>query len=265
MYVAAPGLALTLNAGRAWRAPRLFELYADGPRIGEGRYEVGSASRVPETSFDLDASIRWERGRWTGELSGFRNRVDDFINVAPSGETRDRLRVYDYRQTAATLAGGEFSLGVRPLDALALYARGDVVRGTRAGGRPLPGVPPARVLAGAEVHGAGTHASALGAELEAVSPATRLSPEERDAAATAAARYPLSTAGYALVSVTAGSEWRTFGRTVRTDLRVRNIGDVRYRDYLDRYRSFALAPGVNVVLRVSTAFERAFPRGVSRP
>lgn len=36
-------LALAANAGLAWRAPTIFELYSNGPLLAEGRYEVGDA------------------------------------------------------------------------------------------------------------------------------------------------------------------------------------------------------------------------------
>ena len=44
------------------------------------------------------------------------------------------------------------------------------------------------------------------------------------------------------------------GRTTHLDLRVRNATDRRYRDFLNRYKEFAYAPGANVVLRATTAF-----------
>src|SRR2546428_722899 len=41
VFTLAAGLSLSLNLGRAWRAPTLFELFANGPHIGEARYELG--------------------------------------------------------------------------------------------------------------------------------------------------------------------------------------------------------------------------------
>jgi iron complex outermembrane receptor protein len=40
--------------------------------------------------------------------------------------------------------------------------------------------------------------------------------------------------------------------TLRVDLRVHNIANQSYRDYLSRYKEFALDPGRNVTMRVST-------------
>src|SRR6267143_321321 len=48
----AGGLSVSLNVGRAWRAPTLFELFANGPHIGEARYERGDSTLKPEHSLD---------------------------------------------------------------------------------------------------------------------------------------------------------------------------------------------------------------------
>src|SRR3989449_79051 len=49
-FTPVPGgaLSLSLNVGRAWRAPTLFELFANGPHIGEARYELGDSTMKPE-------------------------------------------------------------------------------------------------------------------------------------------------------------------------------------------------------------------------
>src|SRR5213079_2938071 len=36
-------VSLAANVGRAWRAPTLFELFSNGPHLGEARYEIGDA------------------------------------------------------------------------------------------------------------------------------------------------------------------------------------------------------------------------------
>jgi len=39
---------------------------------------------------------------------------------------------------------------------------------------------------------------------------------------------------------------------LRVDLRARNLTDKSYRDYLSRYKEFALDPGRNVTVRISS-------------
>src|SRR5207247_839393 len=44
VYRPAATMALTANVGHAWRAPTLFELFSNGPHLGEARYEIGDAN-----------------------------------------------------------------------------------------------------------------------------------------------------------------------------------------------------------------------------
>ena len=155
--------ALTANVGRAWRAPTLFELFSNGPHLGEARYEIGDAGLEPEAGTNLDVGVRWQTGRVRAELAAYRNAIDRFIFIAPTDSfvtvgtsPPDSLRVYRYRQADARLVGGEAELEVALTAALSARARADAVRGTnRATNEPLPLVPPARAALGAEFHRSG--------------------------------------------------------------------------------------------------------------
>jgi outer membrane receptor protein involved in Fe transport len=236
----APGFALAANAGRAWRAPTLFELLTNGPHPGEARFEIGQPDLRAEASFNLDVSARWQSDRVRGEIAGFRNRIADYIYIAPTGGTQDSLPVYRYQQTDAVLWGGEASLAVQAWRHLALHLRMDYVRGERESDKqPLPQIPPWRTKLGAEWREAGFEA---GLDVDLVARQTRLS------------LFDLPTAGYGLVDCYAAIEPHLGARAVRVQLQVRNALDTRYRDFLSRYKAFALNPGRNVVLRVATTF-----------
>src|SRR5439155_2958567 len=66
-------LALTANVGRAWRAPTLFELFSNGPHLGEARYEIGDPGLKPEAGTNVDVAVRWQGARVRGEPAVFRN------------------------------------------------------------------------------------------------------------------------------------------------------------------------------------------------
>ena len=237
-------LAFSVNAGRAWRAPTLFELFTNGPHPGEARFEVGEATLQPEAGFNLDASIRWQSGRARAEVSAFRNRIAHYIYIAPTGTDTllpgmtDSLPVYRYQQSDAVLDGGEVSLEVAATSALVLSARVDYVRGERQSDhQPLPQIPPLRTKLGAEWRGANANG---GLDVDLVARQTRLSP------------FDLGTAGYGLLDLYGGLDRHVGSRPLRIELQVRNALDTRYRDFLSRYKAFALNPGRNVVVRLST-------------
>ena len=239
-------LALTANVGRAWRAPTLFELFANGPRLGEARYEIGDAALDPETSLNVDGSIRWSGRRAHAEVSGFHNRIQDFVYIAPTGTKQGTLDVYRYEHALATLNGAEISADVDPTNLLSLRARWDMVRGTNEDtDQPLPLIPAPRTTLEAEVHGVQlgwAERAHAGVDVEVSAKPTRLGP------------FDYQTDGYTLLGLDAGLARRIGSRPLRFDIRVRNLTDKRYKSFLSRYKSFALDPGRNILLRISTEF-----------
>jgi len=237
-------LAVAANAGRAWRAPTLFELFSNGPHLGEARWEVGDPGLKPELGTDLDVSVRWAGSVVQAELAAYQNTVGRYVFIQPTAQKRafngDSLRVYDYRQADARLSGMEASAAVQVARAVVVRGRFDMVRGTtRTTDQPLPLVPPARGVIGVEIHGGGRRA---GLEVEGVARQTRLD------------SLDLPTAGYGLVHLDGGLVTAALGRSWTIDLAVRNVANKRYRDFLSRYKEFALNPGRNITLRVATAW-----------
>src|SRR5881409_1263505 len=241
-------LAITANVGRAWRAPTLFELFSNGPHLGEARYEIGDPGLKREAGTNVDVAVRWQSARVRAELAAYRNAIAHFVYITPTGSfvhvtPADSLRVYRYAEADARLTGGEASLGIDLSTPLSLHGRFDAVRGTnRATDAPLPLIPPARVALGAELHGSAfrwADRARLAIDGEFVTRQTRLD------------SLDIPTTGYALLNVEAGLERPLWGREVRIDVAVRNLANTAYRSFLSRYKEFALDPGRNVVLRVS--------------
>ena len=120
-----------------------------------------------------------------------------------------------------------------------LKARYDFVHGTnRDLDEPLPLMPPARIAGGVDFHITPTWASSVfaGGEIEHVAKQTRPNPDD------------FVTGSYTLLNFDIGIE----RKGARLELGVRNAADVRYRSFLSRYKEFALEPGRNVVIRIST-------------
>ena len=245
------GAVATVNLGRAWRAPNLFELFANGPLLAEGRYVIGNDALEPEESTNLDAGLRWESARVRAEMSAYRNRVAHHIALTPTaayrrtpGSPGDSLPVFRYAAGEARLTGAEMGVEVSPADHVALRGRYDFVHGrNEATGEDLPLMPPPRLDLEAELrtpdlHGLGRSFVLVGVELD---------DEQRHL-------HPLDTPthGYTLLNLGAGIEPVLGHRRYRVSLRVHNAGNTAYRSFLSRYKSFALNPGRDLVLRVST-------------
>ena len=80
------GLRFKANVGTAYRAPTASELYFDWRHTPNARMDVhiiGSPNLKPEKSFNFDIGIEAERGKTSGKLSYFHNKVEDLIDKNP--------------------------------------------------------------------------------------------------------------------------------------------------------------------------------------
>jgi len=238
-----PTMALAGNFGAAWRAPTLFELFSNGPLLAESRYEIGDANLKSERALNVDLSARWEGSRVRGEIAGFRNDIRDFIYLAPTLELNQGLRVFRHQQADALLTGGEASAEVELAPSISVRARHDFVRGTnKETDDPLPLMAPARTAVGADFKVVPTWANSFfaGSEVEYVAKQNRPNPAD------------FVTDAYTLVNFDVGVEKNLLGRSTRLEVGVRNAGNVRYNNFLSRYKEFALEPGRNIIIRLST-------------
>jgi len=238
-----PFLSLTANAGAAWRAPTLFELFANGPHLAEARYEIGDPSLKTEKARNLDVGARWQNDVVRAEVTAFRNAINDFVYLTPTSVQQAGLRVYRHLAADALLTGGEGSVQVAATSQVLLRARYDLVRGTnRDLNEPLPLMPPQRGTAGAEYHFTSGWAgnAFVSGEVEHTMKQDR--PNSQD----------VVTPAYTLINFDFGFQQRLFGRSTQIDLGVRNAANTSYRSFLSRYKEFALDPGRNIILRIST-------------
>ena len=237
VFTPAAGLSLSLNVGRAWRAPTLFELFANGPHIGEARYERGDSTLKPEASRGVDLGVRWSGRRARLELAAYHNRISDYVYITPTAVFIDSLRVYQYGQAEAELAGGEVLLEAEIGPGLVARSRVEAVRGTNlTSHEPLPLLPPLRAAVGFGWRDRFT------VDVDAYARSKRLNPLD------------VPTAGYALLHAGGGADVRLFGRAMRLDISLRNALNQRYRSFLSRYKEFAFDPGRNLIVRLSSGF-----------
>ncbi len=240
VYHFSDAFSASANLGSGWRAPSLFELFADGPRIGDARYEIGRTDLKPEQNFDIDAGLHLDAGRVRADVSAYHNFVVDYIYLLPTSELRDGLQVFRHRQGDARLIGGEGSLEVEITPLVTLQSHGDMVRGTLAtDDTPLPLMPPGRLASGVDLHQGERY---LSVEVEHTWKQTRL------------AEFDVPTYAYNLLNLGAGFDVELSGRNVGIDIQVHNATNEAYRDFLSRYKAFALNPGRNVTLRLHTRF-----------
>ena len=244
-------LTVAVNVARASRNPALEELYFFGPHPGNFAFEIGNATLDSEHALGLDASLRWRSGRTSGELTVFRNSIDDYIFRTPISDEEFEERfgpieeagefpVVEFRAADSLLQGIEAHTDIHLLRDLALELGADYVRGTlRASGEPLPRIPPFRGRVGLTYQ---RNALQVGGQFVAVSNQDRVYGEETP------------TAGYGLGKLFASYSFETGGATSTITARVDNLTNELYRNHLSLIKDFVPEIGRNVKLVYAIRF-----------
>ncbi len=134
------GWEVGAQLARAHRNPTVEELFADGPHLAAGVYELGDAELGDEVGHGADLFLRhsWERA--SVEVAAFGNWIRDFVAFQPLGEEdpASGLPIFRYEPTDARMLGGEVTVAGRVGSALHLAGGVDYVRGDRIEGMGLP-------------------------------------------------------------------------------------------------------------------------------
>jgi iron complex outermembrane receptor protein len=248
LFRPAPRWTVTLNAGSAYRAPGVHELFSEGLHHATASIEQGDPTMGTEKGMKAIASVRYEAPRASFEASGYLHRIDGFILLRPEQELQLTIRgafpLFRYVQTDARIRGVDAGWRIDLLPWLEYAGQGSLLWGDDLGaGIPLFGMPPFRLR-----HGLKAHREALGIwrELEVQLGAAHIARQFR-APDTDLSPAP---AGYDLANLSLGASLRG----LRLEAGADNLFDAAYRSYLDRLRYFADAPGRNLWLRASITF-----------
>jgi iron complex outermembrane receptor protein len=248
LYRVAQPVAIVLNVGRGYRSPTAFDLFSNGVHEGTVRFERGDSTLRNETSINTDLALRVQGKKVTAEIGGFANFIDNFIFPDPSGETDpgSGLQIFNLTQGNAELTGFEAALEYHPAPFLHLRGTADYTRGQNTStDAPLPLIPPFRATYSARLEGGQMgwiESSYLSLGGESNARQTRVDPED------------FAPDGYTLMNVAGGVVVPLGSRSVAVDAQVKNLFNKAYANFLSRYKTYALDPGRNFIVRVTTAF-----------
>ena len=254
-------LTFAVSLARAARNPALEELFYLGPHTGNFAFEIGNPSLRPEHALGFDLSIRWRGARASGEVTYFRNDIQDFIFRSPltpeqfaerRGGFQDRFPgrdldlpdeefpIVDYVAADSVLQGIEAHGDVGVTTDLFAEFGFDYVRGTlKDGDEPLPRMPPFRSQFGLRFQ---RNAFQTGGTAILVAKQDRLFANETE------------TDGYAVLRLYAAYSVQS-GRLVHTITgRVDNVTDELYRNHLSLIKDLAPEMGRNVKLLYNVTF-----------
>lgn len=242
----------TLSLSSSWteRAPTYQELYAGGPHVATGAFEIGDDRLAAEKSIGFDLAFRKTAGRVTGSATVFYNRFHDYIGLFPTGGVEDGLPVYAYRATDAEFYGVEteavFHLlapvvsGENETDHLNLELGADYVRAKdRRTGDSLPRISPFHARAALDYK-----KGAFGARLESVFSAHQAE----------IAMNELPTDSYVMFNAGVNYTFATGGVTTDVYLKGVNLTNEEAREHTSFLKDSAPLAGRGVVAGVKVNF-----------
>ncbi|UUZ75094.1 TonB-dependent receptor [Polaromonas sp. P1(28)-13] len=173
LWNTAPGWQLTTNLAYTERAPKDYELFAQGPHIATNAWETGDATLAKEKSSSIDVGTSWKSGANRFAANAYMHRFKNYIGLLATGNTFGQelgnlnpvdldgdgvddanpdntiLPEFAYTGVRARFVGLEASGNIRLLEGastLDLALRGDLVRAKNLNnGQPLPRIAPVRL------------------------------------------------------------------------------------------------------------------------
>jgi iron complex outermembrane receptor protein len=150
---------LSANASHVERAPKDYELFADGFHFVTGAYENGDPNLGLEKANSLDLSADWQQGSQQFKITAFQSKFSSFIGLLGT----DQLK--EYQSVRAKFSGLETSSKWRLLQAsstLDLALKADTVRAHNLStNEPLPRISPVR-LGASLIHASGPWSARFG-------------------------------------------------------------------------------------------------------
>jgi iron complex outermembrane receptor protein len=245
-----PDFNAFINAGSAWRAPAPNELYSNGIHQGVGTIERGNRNFLSETCYNVTATGIYRTSSLNLELTAYYHHFNNFIYLAPSGETELTIRgafpVFEYRQDDARIRGIDVKAEYQVAKPLLLVFKGMIVRGWNLSENDYLIYMPA-------------DRGALNLRLKL--PAGKVWKNAyfqlnnqlvaRQWRAPSGVDFADPPLAYYLLGCELGSEFQIRKQVFLLNLSATNLLNTRYREYLDRFRYYCDATGVSYNLRLT--------------
>ena len=140
-YKLTNNLLLKANFSTGFRAPNLAELTSNGLHEGVFQYEIGNVNFNSEQNLEGDAALSFDNRYLSLELSGYYNRINNYIYLGQTADTIIGYPVYRYFQSDASLKGIEADMTIKPADWLSFRTTYSTVIAKRTDGVYLPLIP----------------------------------------------------------------------------------------------------------------------------
>jgi len=237
------------NFSLAWRPPHVNELYVNGLHHGTANFEIGDPDLNSEISLKYTSQFNYQWNKDTRiDLTLYTNYIQNFINLVPVLPATLTLRgafpTFQFIQTDALLSGSDLTFNTALNPSFAYRFKASVLIPSNLESRTwLQQMP----------------APQIDQEISwYFSPDKKTNYISTNALWVARQRfipdnfidYLSPPSEYLLFNLNFATELRFMKTPVSLGASVFNLFNVRYRDYMNRFRYFSDEVGTNVVLRL---------------
>lgn len=249
-YQISNSFTISSNLGSAWRPPNVNELFSQGLHHGAAAVEIGDENLLSEKSLKWVNSLEFSGQKASFELTGYLNRIQNYIYLNPTGDTYVSLRgtfnVYEYLQANAFFYGVDFSGSYEFNKKFSGYLKGSIIRARNTEDDTyFPFIPSDRMDWGL-AYKIGEEGKSHKLTLSNMLVAKQTRVPDFDLAPAPPA-YALFNFSY-LKAMPVGENKLNLG------LQVQNLLNTNYKEYMNRFRYFTDDIGRNITIKINYQF-----------
>jgi iron complex outermembrane recepter protein len=239
------------NLGISSRSPNANELFSQGVHQSAAAIEYGDSNLAPERTFKWIHQINFKLNQLVDfQLAPHINYATNFIYLQPQNELEVTIRgafpVFRYRQDDVMISGIDADLSIHPIiDWIRLSARYSFIRMLQVKeNTELVNTPPNRLTLSAGLE------KAEWKKLQNLHMVVNWTYVGRQERVPLNADFSPPPSAYHLLAFDISGEWQVNGHRMGAGVSASNLLNTSYRDYLDRFRYFADAPGINISSKI---------------
>ncbi len=255
IYRFSPKVSLNANAGNAWRAPSVYELYAYGIHGSTSTFEIGDSLLKAERAYNFTASLRYEGKEFEAELGAYANFIYNYIYLQPQPGKyavtyQGSFPLFYFTQTDALFKGIDLDVKWHATKHLLFEPKATLVFANDLKTQDyLVLIPPQRFQATVEyrwkeLSGLSDVFFNIGGIY--VPEQTRVPPNSD---------FVPPPKSYSLLTASIGLSIPVAKQKINISLRGENLLNTAYRDYLNFFRYYADNPGRSIQLRIQVPFQ----------
>ncbi len=237
----------------AWRPPNVSELFSDGLHHGAAAVEIGDPNLDREQAYNFSVSAEYTSSKMRINLDAYYNYIHDFIylkpELPPTLTIRGAFPTFRYSQVDASLKGIDLTFTYELPYNLEITSMSSVIRALNETAEEYLVLMPAdrheQTLKYNLKDGDRLKDGYLSFSMLNVLRQNRV-PDNSDFAPPPGA--------YTLFGFNAGISIKMGSDKMNIGIGVSNLTNVRYRNYLNRFRYYADEMGTNVSLRIKIPF-----------